>query len=70
MIYYQCDGFNCGVRVVMTGTSLKLPDRWAEMSITMALKPTVVKHLCPSCIEKQERHERGEIDTPQLKGKT
>lgn len=74
MIYYECDGYNfgvrCGARQVMTGTSLVRPNDWAEMTIAMGLKPSVVKHLCPKCVRLEERRALGEdIDTPKLKEK-
>lgn len=76
MIYYSCDGYGCQARQAMAGTSLALPSGWAEMSITMALKPTTVKHLCPKCVAHEERRARGEVTeievppVPVLKGRT
>lgn len=66
MIYYECDGINagqrCGKRVVMAGTSLVRPNDWAEMTIAMGLKPSVVKHMCPRCVENEQRRARGEAE--------
>jgi len=77
MIYYECDGINngvrCGVRVVMAGTSLVRPTDWAEMTIAMGLKPSVVKHLCRKCVAQEERRALGLDNTPEppkLKGNT